>query len=217
MSSIHRQRPTASSNTPVCPEPAPRLFTVGHSTRSADELVALISESGCDLLVDVRRFPHSRRFPWFEGERLREVLEKAGIAYVWEGEALGGRRSLPAASSELHPGLRSSSFRAYAAHIVGPVGAPGLRRLYSVVAGGSRTPVVMCAERLWFRCHRMVLADAFALAGVQVFHLVDLGRAPIRHEPSPACTQGCLGLMQYDRTRAGSAAGSGPTQQALDV
>lgn len=217
MSSIHRQRPSVSSNTPVCPEAGPRLFTVGHSTRTVDELIALISESSCDLLVDIRRFPQSRRFPWFEGERLREVLGKAGIAYVWEGEALGGKRSLSAHLSKLHPGLRSPSFKAYAAHIVGPSGAPGLQRLYSIVSGGSKTPVVMCAERLWFRCHRMVLSDAFTLAGVEVFHLVDLGRSPVRHDPSPGCRQGCLGLIEYETPKVGASAGRGRAQQKLDV
>ena len=154
------------------------LYTVGHGTRSTDELVAVLRSGGVERVVDVRRFPGSRRHPHLGRELLAPALAEAGVAYEWAGEALGGRRS--GVEPSRHPALRNAAFRAYADHMDSPDFRAALDGLLEQVRAGPPT-AVMCAETMWWRCHRRLIADAAVVAGTPVTHLVD-ERTSTRHE-----------------------------------
>jgi uncharacterized protein (DUF488 family) len=176
-----------------------RLLTIGHSTRPVDELVEMLDRAGCDILVDVRRYPTSRRYPWFDARSLEVALASAGIAYLWEGRGLGGRLSLGKVFADAHRGLKSEGFRSYAAHLYSQEAAEALRRIFRMVRQENSLVALMCAERLWFKCHRMILADAFTLAGVCVEHLIDMSpQGRRKHRLTEACGSGVLGLMRYE-------------------
>jgi uncharacterized protein (DUF488 family) len=168
------------------------LLTVGHGTLSADELVRLVGEAGLELVVDVRSFPASRRHPQFRREAMERWLPEAGLAYRWEPR-LGGRRS--ARPDSPHRALRVPAFRGYADHMeTGEFGAA----LDDVLADAEqRRTAVMCAESLWWRCHRRLIADAAVLLhGAAVEHLFHDGRVS-PHEPmSEARVDG--GRVVYD-------------------
>lgn len=157
------------------------IWTVGHSTRSVDEFVAVLRAQGIEVLVDVRRFPASHRLPWFNAEPLRTSLAEADIAYHWL-EVLGGRRA-PAADS-VNSGWRHRSFRGYADHMQTEEFAEGLFELL-MLAGGMRT-TVMCAELLWWRCHRRLIADQLTACGVDVCHIMDANHATAHRLIPPA-------------------------------
>lgn len=152
----------------------PRILTVGHGTRPTEAFLALLRRAGVEVLVDVRRFPSSRRNPQYAQEALRRALEEAKIAYVWMGEELGGFRS-PAPGSR-HTALANRSFAGYADHMDTPVFRGGLKRLIALAR--ERPTAIMCAETLWWRCHRRMLADALLAAGCEVAHLLDDGAHP---------------------------------------
>jgi uncharacterized protein (DUF488 family) len=154
--------------------PAPTIWSIGHGARQAEELVATLRSARIATLVDVRTAPGSRRHPQFGQEALRSSLAKAGIAYSWEKD-LGGFRK-PRADSP-HTALRNDAFRGYADHMDTAAFAEALDRL---TTGASRQRTAfMCAETLWWNCHRRMLADALAVRGWQVVHLLD----PDRSEP----------------------------------
>lgn len=148
------------------------LYTVGHSTRSAEKLIELLREHGVELLVDVRRYPTSRRHPQFRAEALEGSLREAGIAYRHE-EALGGYRS-PHPESP-NRGWESDGFRGYADHLLTEEGRDAVDRLLG--AAGERTVAVMCAEAVPWRCHRQVLADALVARGADVRHILGPGKS----------------------------------------
>src|SRR5215216_6276526 len=110
------------------------LFTVGHGTRSTDELLAVLRSGGVGRVVDVRRFPGSRRHPHLGREPLAAALAAAEVEYEWAGEALGGRRS--GVEPSRHPALRNASFRAYADHMDAPEFRDALDRLLEEVRTG---------------------------------------------------------------------------------
>ncbi len=153
-------------NRGLCP---PELFTVGHGTRSAPELAAVVAHAGVGRLVDVRRFPGSRRHPHLSRDGLERELPSLGIAYEW-CEVLGGRRSRVEGSR--HPAWRNDAFAGYADHMDSDEFRSALDDLLS------RLPLaVMCAETLWWRCHRRLIADAATLAGAEVVHLLDVSKS----------------------------------------
>jgi Protein of unknown function, DUF488 len=121
-----------------------------------------------EALVDVRRFPGSRRLPQFGSALLEQSLSDKGIAYIWL-PSLGGRRKALADSP--NNGWRNESFRGYADHIASEEFADGLNELLGL-AGGIRT-AIMCAELLWWRCHRRLIADVLVSIGVEVNHIRD--------------------------------------------
>ena len=182
-----------------------RILTVGHSTRTQEELLALLAAHGVETLVDVRRYPASRRHPHLGRAALEPALERAGVRYVWLGESLGGRRALPK-DAAAHGGLRNASFRGYAFHMQSPLYEEGLRALLAEAARG--TTAVMCAERHWSSCHRRMIADdLLGLRGHEVVHLVDAKRS----EPHPLHPEARIegGRVWYDRSRAGEAGQGG--------
>ena len=156
------------------------LYTAGHGNRSIDEFIGLLQEAGVACLVDVRAFPASRRHPHFARAALEQSLPAAGIRYVWEGQALGGRRK-PSAQSP-HLALRHPAFRAYADHMMTAGFREAAERL---LATARATPAaVVCAERLPWQCHRFLISDYLVAGGHEVVHLVNPGkRQPHRLNP----------------------------------
>ena len=142
-----------------------RVFTIGHGTRAADELVDTLREAAVETLVDVRRFPSSRRNPQFNASALADTLERAGIAYR-HAEALGGRRS-GEPGEERFACLRVPAFRSYAARMGQPEWQAALKE-----ALAEPSPCLMCAETLWWRCHRRLIAELLFARGHEVVHLV---------------------------------------------
>jgi uncharacterized protein (DUF488 family) len=150
----------------------PPVFTVGHSTRPIEELLALLTEHEVRTLVDVRRFPGSRRHPHFSRDALAASLAGAGIQYVHEPD-LGGRRA--ARPDSPHTAWRVEAFRGYADHMETPEFAAALDRLIQRAA--SETVVILCAEAVPWRCHRRLISDALVARGLQVLHILGPNRA----------------------------------------
>jgi uncharacterized protein (DUF488 family) len=147
------------------------MWTIGHSTRSLDELIELLRQHRVERLADVRRVPHSRRHPQFDAAALARDLPAAGIVYV-HAPGLGGLRT-PRADS-VNTGWRMPAFRGYADHMETPEFVTQLEALRLEAA---RVPTaVMCAEALPARCHRSLLADALVARGVEVRHILGPGR-----------------------------------------
>ena len=150
------------------------IFTVGHSVHEAGEFLGLLHAHDVELLVDVRRYPASRRVPQFNSGPLAETLSSGGIAYQ-HAEELGGRRS-PVPDSP-NGAWRNDQFQGYADHLATPGFQAALERL---VADERRT-AVMCAEARWVNCHRRLIADALTARGHEVLHIDGRGRTE-RHE-----------------------------------
>jgi uncharacterized protein (DUF488 family) len=175
--------------------------TVGHGARPIGELIEVLASFGIHRLVDVRRYPGSRLHPHFGRDALAASLEKAGIEYVFEGEALGGRRS-PSPGSR-HTAVRSAQFRGYADHMETEEFRSGRDRL---LAMARETPTaVMCAETLPWKCHRSFLSDALVARGAAVTHLLRPGEAREHSLSAAARVEG--ESVVYDRAGKGSASG----------
>jgi uncharacterized protein (DUF488 family) len=156
------------------------LFTIGHSTRSLEELIEALKAHDIRTLVDIRSFPMSRRLPHFNREALEESLSGAGIRYIWM-KGLGGRRKKIRNDSP-NGALRSQSFRNYADYMLTPEFQRAIGELINL-AEHSRT-AYMCAERVYFRCHRMLVSDWLVAHGQEVWHID--GTGPLkRHELLP--------------------------------
>lgn len=150
------------------------IFTIGHSNRSAEELIALLREAEVDLLVDVRTVPRSRYNPQFNTDALPAPLAEAGIGYRHMG-VLGGLRHRPKGAGPSPNGMwESEAFQAYADHALTPAFRAGLGELVGL--GREHTPAVMCAEAVWWRCHRRIVADYLLVGGVEVRHIMDHGK-----------------------------------------
>jgi len=155
------------------------IFTVGHSTRPAEEFVAMLAAHGVKLLADVRTVPRSRHNPQFNRDTLPETLKRAGIDYVHLPE-LGGLRKPRVDSTNL--GWRNLSFRGYADYMETPAFEAGLDRLIHEANG--RPAAVMCAEAVPWRCHRSLIGDALAARGYDVFEIASATKAqPHRMTP----------------------------------
>ena len=157
------------------------LWTVGHSTRPIETFLAVLEAHRIELIADVRRFPGSRRFPQYGREPLAEALASRETSYQWL-PALGGRRRLSDGAGE--SAWREPAFRAYAAHTASDEFAEGLFALL-MAAPGLRT-AVMCAELLWWRCHRRLIADVLASVGLPVAHILDTAPAEPHRLTLPA-------------------------------
>ena len=147
------------------------LFTIGHSTRTFEELSEVLRAHSISTLVDIRSFPMSRRLPHFNRESLEKALPDAKIRYVWMKE-LGGRRGKIRDDSP-HVALRSPSFRNYADYMLTQEFQHGVGQLIEV-AERSRT-AYMCAERVYFQCHRMLVSDWLVAHGHEVLHIDGTG------------------------------------------
>ncbi len=147
------------------------IYTIGHGNRSIEEFIGLLGDAGIECLVDVRAYPASRRHPQFAREALERSLPAAGVRYVWEGTALGGRRKL--AKDSPHAALKNPGFRAYAGHMGTEEFRDGVARLINLAQ--AERAAVMCAERLPWECHRYLVSDSLAARGVRVEHIVAAG------------------------------------------
>jgi uncharacterized protein (DUF488 family) len=157
------------------------VFTIGHSTRSGDDFLHVLEDSGIEVIADVRRMPGSRRLPQFDSATLQRSLADRGMDYLWIPQ-LGGRRR--STSNSPNTGWRHAAFRAYADHLVTEEFADGLFELL-MVAGG-RPTAVMCAEVLWWRCHRRLIADVLVSLGIRVVHIFDVGKREVHRLAPPA-------------------------------
>src|SRR5512140_3582719 len=155
------------------------IFTVGHSTRPREELVALLWAHGVATLADVRTVPRSRTNPQFNRDELERALPGYGLAYVHIPE-LGGLRKARADSP--NGAWRNASFRGYADHMLTETFEEGLAKLLALCEAGP--PAVMCAEALRWRCHRSLLADALTARGALVLHIESEKRA-VPHKATP--------------------------------
>ena len=172
------------------------IFTVGHGTRTIDELVHILRGARIVTLIDVRRFPGSKRHPHFARESFERSIPTAGVAYEWWGEELGGRRSRAKDTPTRHPAWRNAAFQAYADYMDTPAFRDAIVRLENASTEPTRV-AVMCAETLWWRCHRRLIADALVMRGRAVVHL--LGAAKEQgHVLNPAARAGDEGFPIYD-------------------
>jgi uncharacterized protein (DUF488 family) len=151
--------------------PEPALWTIGHSTRSIEDFLAILQAHSVLLVIDVRRYPVSRRHPQFNADALRHRLESCGTAYRGL-TALGGRRPPQPQSRNL--GWRNAGFRGYADYMQTEPFQRAVSELLAL-ASQART-AVLCAEAVPWRCHRTLIADAVVSRGWQVHHILDASR-----------------------------------------
>ncbi len=169
-------------------EPAP-LWTVGHSTRTWGAFVDVLRAHQIESIVDVRRFPGSRKFPWFSSDAMSAQLPRDDIGYHWVPQ-LGGRRSVQPGSP--NGGWRNSSFQGYADHMASAEFANGLEQALAAAADG-RT-ALMCAEVLWWRCHRRLISDLLVHRGHAVLH-IQTERPAELHRLNPIAQEAGDGLI----------------------
>jgi uncharacterized protein (DUF488 family) len=169
-----------------------RIWTVGHGTATAEGFAELVCGAGVESIVDVRRFPGSRRNPHFARDEMAVWLADHDVSYQWL-PALGGRRRSHGVSPNI--ALRNPQFRAYADHMATGEFAAGVRTLLAEAAQAD--VAVMCSESLWWRCHRRLLADHLVLVEtVQVEHLLHDARLT-EHPVTPGARR-AAGHVVYD-------------------
>lgn len=149
------------------------IHTIGHSTRTLDELVELLRRHGVDHLADVRAHPGSRRFPHFSRSSLEISLPQLGIEYSHHEQLGGRRRGVP---NSPNGAWRNASFRAYADYMGSPEFARALDSIIDLASG--RSVAIMCAEAVPWRCHRWLLSDALVSRGVDVRHIMEARSEP---------------------------------------
>lgn len=160
----------------------PRIWTIGHSTRTADDFVKLLLDNEVSGLADVRTIPRSRRHPHFAREALADRLQRDGVEYR-HFPALGGLRK-PRPDS-VNSAWRNAAFRGYADHMQTPEFDAGLTELLEFAR--SRHVALMCAEAVWWQCHRMLLSDVLTARGMDVWHITgQTGKSALqRHRLTP--------------------------------
>jgi len=137
-----------------------RVYTLGHSNRTLDEFINILLKYKIRIVVDVRRFPTSRRYPHFSRESLEGVLNNLGIKYVWLGDLLGGFRS-----GGYESYMKTEEFKR------------GFKELIKIIKGCSQGYVaILCKEKLWFKCHRRFISNELAKYGIEVVHIIDQER-----------------------------------------
>lgn len=154
-----------------------RIWTIGHSTRTIDEFLSLLKENEIKLLADVRAWPGSKRYPQFNKEALAESLNAQGIRYEHFPE-LGGRRK-PKPDSR-NTAWRNTSFRGYADYMETGQFQKGIERLVGL-AREAGPAAIMCAEAVWWRCHRSLVSDYLKAQGIEIMHILGVNKV----EPHP--------------------------------
>jgi len=130
------------------------IYTIGHGNRNIEEFIKILKYYDIELVVDVRRFPTSKKFPWFSINKLSEILMKENINYVWFGEELGGYRK-----EGYENYIKSEKFK------------EGINKIEEL--SKSKILVIMCSEKLWFKCHRRFIANILVEKGYEVIHIFD--------------------------------------------
>ncbi len=150
-----------------------QIYTVGHSSLSFEQFVSLLKEFGIRLVADIRRYPSSQKFPHFNRLLLNDLLAAEDIDYLWL-EALGGHRHTGKNNQSLNVGLKSPGFRNYADYMATDEFRRAVQELLS--AAEALCTVVMCAEKLYWKCHRRLLSDYLLTQGVEVIHIIGPGQ-----------------------------------------
>ncbi|HEU5312501.1 MAG TPA: DUF488 domain-containing protein [Candidatus Udaeobacter sp.] len=168
-----------------------RIWTIGHSTRAIDIFISLLCEHEIRLLADVRSWPGSKRFPQFNKEALSKSLKEHGIRYEHFPE-LGGRRK-PRTESK-NTAWRNASFRGYADYMETKEFSKGIERLLDLTSAAGPA-AIMCAEAVWWRCHRSLISDYLKIRGIEVIHIL----GPNKTEPHPFTSAAHLvnGTLSY--------------------
>ena len=169
-----------------------RIWTIGHSTRTIDEFISLLKENEIKLLVDVRAWPGSKRYPQFNKDALAESLNAHGIGYEHFPE-LGGKRKSKADSR--NTAWRNASFRGYADYMETEQFQKGIERLLDFAAKASPA-AIMCAEAVWWRCHRSLISDYLKARGVEVIHIFAANK--IEPHPYTSAAQIVNGELSYE-------------------
>ncbi len=167
------------------------IWTVGHSTRTIEEFIEILRHNQIEILVDVRHFPGSRKFPHFGKDALHDALVAASIRYEHLVE-LGGRR--PVHRDSRNVAWRNASFRSYADYMENQAFRDGVDRLLEIARAG-RT-AIMCSEAVWWRCHRSMIADYLKAMGVHVFHI--LSTKKVQEHPYTSAAQLVNGRLTYE-------------------
>ncbi|MEP6717756.1 MAG: DUF488 domain-containing protein [bacterium] len=172
------------------------VWTIGHSTRSAEEFNKILAARKIEALIDVRSFPGSRRYPQFNKQQLASTLPEIGVDYFHFPE-LGGRRQTRKDSR--NTAWKNQSFRGYADHMETKEFQQGLERLMEI--SGAKRTAVMCAEALWWRCHRSLISDFLKARGVTVIHILDA----TNEQPHPYTSAARIidGELSYEGLLAG--------------
>src|SRR5215467_4946113 len=168
-----------------------RIWTIGHSTRTIDEFASLLKQTKIKLLVDVRTWPGSKRYPQFNKEALAKSLDAHAIRYEHFPE-LGGKRKSTLDSH--NTGWRNASFRGYADYMETEQFQRGIERLLDVAAEHGAT-AIMCAEAVWWRCHRSLIADYLKVRGLEVMHI--LGAKKVDPHPYTSAARIVNGELSY--------------------
>jgi len=168
-----------------------RMWTIGHSTRAINEFIALLQDNEIKLLVDVRAWPGSKRYPQFNKEALTESLTAHGIRYEHFPELGGKRKSRP---DSRNTAWRNASFRGYADYMETEQFQQGIQRVLDVAAEAEPT-AIMCAEAVWWRCHRALISDFLKARGIEVVHILDANKT----DPHPFTSAAHLvdGALSY--------------------
>ena len=188
-----------------------RIWTIGHSTRGIDEFISLLRENEIKLLVDVRAWPGSKRYPHFSKDALAESLNAHGIRYEHFPELGGKRKSKP---DSRNTAWRNASFRGYADYMETEQFQKGIERLLDVAGQGAAawaaaevkhdgweavTPwstAIMCAEAVWWRCHRSLIADYLKARGLEVLHI--FGANKVEPHPYTPAARIVKGELSYE-------------------
>jgi uncharacterized protein (DUF488 family) len=171
------------------------IFTIGHSTHPLDRFLALLAQHEIKALADIRRFPGSRKHPHFNQDDLANSLTKAGIEYHWL-EALGGRRHAKLAESP-NLGLVNPSFRNYADYMLTDDFQDGVQKLLEIVE--TKRTAIMCAESLFWRCHRRLVSDYLLANAIPVQHIMPDGQLQSHKLTTGAVAEG--GRVTYPGER----------------
>ncbi len=159
-----------------------QIWTIGHSTRTIDDFISLLQENEIKLLADVRAWPGSKRYPHFNKDALAESLSAQGIRYEHFPELGGKRKSKP---DSRNTAWRNASFRGYADYMETEQFQKGIERLLDVAANAGPT-AIMCAEAVWWRCHRSLIADYLKARGVEVLHVLSANKVDPHPYTPPA-------------------------------
>ena len=149
------------------------VWTIGHSTRSIEEFIAALEAHGIKVLADVRLLPGSKRYPHFNSDALAASLASSGIGYEHFRELGGRRRPRPDSRNDA---WRNDAFRGYADYMETPEFAAGAARLLALAAEKGPS-AMMCAEAVWWRCHRGLVSDYLKVRGIEVLHIMDTKKA----------------------------------------
>ncbi len=157
------------------------IYTIGHSTRSIEEFIALLKENHVDFLADVRQFPFSKRYPHFNGSALKKSLEENAIEYE-HFVNLGGRR--PAQKNSKNTAWKNPSFRGYADYMETGAFKNAVDDLLQRTK--THTVAIMCSEAVWWRCHRSMISDYLKSTGIEVIHIMAHNKTQTHSYTSPA-------------------------------